>query len=190
MRPISGIIATLLLLTACTGCDNNEEAFPDPAFKACVKNRLDQYSIIWDKKYSIENEKDLEIIEGIGCDGGGVFSVKGAEKLINVQELGLNSNQIESVEPLRHLKKLELLNISDNKLSNIEPLAEVSSLKNLNFMGNYVKDILSLVTLTGLQYLYTKANCITDQTQFETIQTAIPELKIRGEDEQDPSRCQ
>ncbi|HOW50568.1 MAG TPA: hypothetical protein PLV42_00840 [bacterium] len=73
MRPISGIIATLLLLTACTGCDNNEEFFPDPAFKACVEYRLKQYANINDKEYSIENEKDLEVIDLIGCGGGGGF---------------------------------------------------------------------------------------------------------------------
>ncbi|HOW50565.1 MAG TPA: hypothetical protein PLV42_00825 [bacterium] len=71
MKPISGIIVTLLLLTACTGCDNNEEFLPDPAFKACVKNRLDQYSEMFDRKYNINNIDDLKVIEGIGCEGGG-----------------------------------------------------------------------------------------------------------------------
>jgi len=190
MRSISGVIATLLLLAAFTGCDNNEEAFPDAAFKACVEKRLKDYSGFDGKDYKIENDNDLEVIKILACGGGGISSIKGSERLLNVQTLALNQNQIESVEPLRHLKKLELLNIATNKIVDLEPLAEASSLRNINIMGNYVKDILPLSPLKNLRDLYVKNNCIVDASQFDTLRTAIPELSIWDEDIQDPSRCQ
>ncbi|HOW52826.1 MAG TPA: leucine-rich repeat domain-containing protein [bacterium] len=190
MRSISGVIATLLLLIACTGCDNNEEAFPDPAFKACVEESLRDYSEIVGQKYNIENDKDLEIIKMIACTKVGIVSVKGAEKLLNVERLDLNQNQIESVEPLRNLKKLEILHLDINKIRVIEPLTEAENLRTLTLTNNYINDFRPLKVLVQLKSLGVALNCATDLSQFDEIKAVIDGILIDGINAQTPEKCQ
>ncbi len=192
MKTISGMIMTLLLLTACTGCDNNEEAFSDPAFKACVEARLKDYSEFDEREYKIENEKDLEVIKLLACGSRGITSVKGIEKLLNIDDLRVNTNQIASVEPIRQLKKLEVLQIGDNKLEDIEPLSGATNLKTLQLAVNYIADIKPLKGLLKLETLGISENCITDFTQIEELKESIPDVEIGGAtaEEQSPEKCQ
>jgi len=182
-----------VLLTACTGCDNNEEAFPDPAFKACVKDELEIYSETYEKELKIDNDEDLALIDEFACtSGGGIVSIKGIEKLVNARKISLNNNQIESVEPLRNLKKLEVLHLDINKIRDIEPLTGAENLRTLILTKNYISDFRPLKKLSQLKSLGVSLNCATDLSQFDEIKEVLPEITMSGitAEEQSPEKCQ
>lgn len=62
-------VIVMLILISCGG--GSSSPFEDPAFRACVQYRLDQYSEIDKKAHNADNLKDLEIIYSLGCEGGG-----------------------------------------------------------------------------------------------------------------------
>ena len=71
------MLTILILLTACTGCDNGNNKlkpgeFEDPAFKACVQEKID-----YDANLGLLDKNDPELynkITRLGC-GGGRFEV-------------------------------------------------------------------------------------------------------------------
>ncbi|HSA34236.1 MAG TPA: leucine-rich repeat domain-containing protein [bacterium] len=176
----------------CVACDDGNEAFPDPAFKACIENRLAQYSDIYDTTYNINNEKDLEVVGLLSCSDAGIKSIEGVEKLLNLNDLRLYKNQIESIEPIRDLEKLQDLDLSFNKIKDVEPISDAVKITYLQLSANYITDIRSLKTLVAMGVLYLDDNCISDiSSQCETLTTAISGLTIYGEENQmDPQRCQ
>ncbi|HOW50977.1 MAG TPA: hypothetical protein PLV42_02910 [bacterium] len=71
----SFFLTILILLTACTGCDNGDNGklkpgeFEDPAFKACVEERIN-YAIgigLWQK----DDPELYNKVEMLECYGGG-----------------------------------------------------------------------------------------------------------------------
>ncbi|HOW51057.1 MAG TPA: hypothetical protein PLV42_03310 [bacterium] len=68
MKRTAYLLTILILLTACTGCDDGKlkpGEFEDPAFKACVENKIN---------YAELDRNDPELynkIDSMECYGGG-----------------------------------------------------------------------------------------------------------------------
>ncbi|HOW51061.1 MAG TPA: hypothetical protein PLV42_03330 [bacterium] len=72
MKRTAYLLTILILLTACTGCDDGKlkpGEFEDPAFKACVEERIN-YAIgigLWQK----DDPELYNKVEELACEGGG-----------------------------------------------------------------------------------------------------------------------
>jgi Leucine-rich repeat (LRR) protein len=128
MRNILILLAVLVVgLIACTGCDDDGKLKPgefgDPAFKACVENKISYAEL--DK-----NDPDLyDKITSMECYGGGIKSLKGIENMPNMDWLAIVDNQIELLEPLHTLTKLDWLKLNNNKIKDITPISNLPALR-------------------------------------------------------------
>ena len=182
----------LLLLTACTGCDDNKlkpGEFEDPAFAKCVQDRID-YAVsigLWQK-----DDPDIyNKVDKLECYGGEIKKIKGIENMPNINWLAVVDNQLESLEPLRTLTKLEFLKLNNNKIKDIEPLSELKTLYNLYLADNYIEDISPLCVLTQIRTVMLSGNCITDVNQFRELEKCASEYSSNGaENYQEPEKCQ
>ena len=179
----------LLLLTACTGCDGDGKLkpgeFEDPAFKACVENKIN---------YAGLDKEDPDLynkITSLACGGGGISNLNGIENMPNIFDLTVIDNQIESLESLRTLTKLKWLKLDNNKIKDLEPLSELTELTSLYLRNNYIEDISPLCSLTKLSMVGLSGNCIADANQFRELEKCIPGYTSGGaENYQNPEKCQ
>lgn len=83
-RKATGTMRNFLLAAVfigAVGCDDggNGEMFPDPAFKACVEDRI-AYAVsigLWQK-----DDPDIyNKVDELACEGGGVKSLKGIDNM-------------------------------------------------------------------------------------------------------------
>ena len=183
-------LAAAVAVFAAAGCDDGKgEMFPDPAFKACVEDRI-AYAVsigLWQK-----DDPDIyNKVTMLECYGGGVKSIKGIEHMPNMDDLSIVDNQIESLEPLRTLTKLEFLKLNNNKIKDLEPLSGLKMLYNLYLADNYIEDISPLCALTQIRTVMLSGNCITDVNQFRELENCASEYSSNGaENYQEPAKCQ
>jgi len=189
-----GTIRNFLLAVAvigAVGCDDGGkgEMFPDPAFKACVEEKIN-----YDANLDILDKNDPDLYDKIymlACEGGGIKNIKGIEHMPNIDWLAITDNQVESLEPLRTLTKLEFLKLDNNKIKNLEPLSGLTILSTLSLSDNYIEDISPLFTLTNLGSVWLNGNCITDAGQFQELKQHSPDVQTGGaENSQTPAKCQ
>ena len=186
------LLTILILLTACTGCDDGKlkpGEFEDPAFKACVEENLqDYYNNHLIDPADPERYNKVEMLE---CYGGGVKSLKGIENMPNVDDLAIVDNEIESLEPLRTLTKLTFLKLNNNKIKDLEPLSGLTALATLFLYDNYISDISPLYAVASLKTAGLGGNCILKE-QFDELEEKNPDINIGDtpEDFQDLAKCQ
>ncbi len=193
MKRTPYLLAILILLTACTGCDNEKlkpGEFEDAALKACVQDLIDYAIGVGTMKADDPNK--YEKIDTLDCYGGGIKSLKGIENLSNLNWLAIVDNQVESLEPLSTLAKLTFLKLSNNKIKELESLSGLTELNNVSLIDNYIEDITPLYGCKKITMLSINGNCITDEKQFEDIQTQLPNAGVSGAvlAAQHPEKCQ
>ncbi len=174
------------------GCDDggNGEMFPDPAFKACVEETLQDY---YNNDLIDPNDPDkYSKVKMIGCGAGTIRDIRGIGNMPNVDWVGMSDNQIESLEPLRTLTKLTNLKLNNNKIKDLEPLSGLTELNALYLMDNYLTDLSPLYSCKKITALSVNGNCITDEQQFSDIKAQLPNAGISGDSlaAQTPEKCQ
>ena len=133
------LIASLLLLAACSGYDVtvndttvyrpqrpfNEFDVADPALRACLEQ------IIADQ--SITHAGGLT---QLSCSHAGISNLDGLRTFAGITHLKLSSNAIRNLLELQQLNKLQVLQLDDNDIVDPIPLRTLHRLTDLDLSGN------------------------------------------------------
>ena len=190
MKRILGMVAMVVLLVACTACDDGN-LIKDPALRACIQAEWDTWAK--DKHYDINNKDDLaNVFSTFACESKGVKSLEGFEYLVNVTQLRLSGNEIKDFSPLAGHEKLISLDLDSNGIREIDSLHDLNVLHSVSLMGNFLKDIRLLKQFASLADIAIIDNCITDFNQCDEVKQTISEVSIVGctASDQHPEKCQ
>ena len=135
-----------------------------------------------DKKYSIDLSplKNLHKLKRLYFVTSQIYDIEPLEGLTNLELLYLHGCDVSDLKPVSKLRKLKELKIAFTPISNLEPISKLENLEVLILENIAVSDIKPLNKLGNLKQLYID-NCknITKE-QVESLQKALPKMKINS----------
>jgi Leucine-rich repeat (LRR) protein len=148
---------------------DNKIVFKDPKLEEAIRNRLDKPS-------GDIYKSDLEKLDWLVLDGGGIIDLSGIEYCVNLTQLTVRYNEVTDIAPVAALTKIENLYIEYTPVQDISAVAGLTGLKRLYLDNNKIADITPVKDLTGLEYLFIDNNLLNDTTRLQNID-ALSKLK-------------
>ena len=136
--------------------------FPDKNLETAVREALGKSE--WPL-----TSGDLESLEELSHEDGGIKDLTGLEHCVNLTKLNLFSNLVGDLTPLASLTNLTRLNLKGCPISDITPLASLTNLTHFYLGGNQISDLTPLAALTNLTALGLEDNQVSDLTPLAAL---------------------
>jgi Leucine-rich repeat (LRR) protein len=136
--------------------------FNDPQLEEAIRNRIDKPS-------GDIYKSDLEQIDWLVLDGGGITDLSGIEYCVNLTQFTLRYNEVTDISVIASLQKLENQYIEYTQVKDISAVAGLTGLKRLYIDNNRITDITPVQNLTALEYLFMDNNSTNETTRLQNI---------------------
>ena len=128
---------------------NMVDIFPDEEFRNLIVNILQSFSIPVVADGTVR-QSQLNVITKVSQPNFNrktIYTIDGAEYLINLENITLQIGKVHSIKPLENLKKIRYISIGFNEISDLSPLLTIAGNESSSLSVDLYKNRISDFTI-------------------------------------------